>query len=121
MRMPRPLPAAAVAFEVLEDRRLFATGPGALDPTFGGDGSVVVAARARLTADGKVVVAGHSVIDGLDHVTAARLLADGTPDEGFGMFGVAVTDLEPSTTPIYLAVQPDGKLLLSSNTVSGTD
>lgn len=80
-----------------------------------------VARDVALQADGKVVVAGDSVTaDGSSNFVLARLNADGTPDEGFGVSedgtpnGFVSTSLgEGNDYATGLAIQTDGKLVVA--------
>ena len=80
-----------------------------------------VARDIALQADGKVVVAGDSVTaDGSSNFVLARLNADGTPDEGFGVAedgtpnGFVSTSLgEGNDYATGLAIQTDGKLVVA--------
>ncbi len=80
-----------------------------------------VARDIALQADGKVVVAGDSVTaDGSSNFVLARLNADGTPDEGFGVAedgtpnGFVSTSLgEGNDYATGLAIQNDGKLVVA--------
>lgn len=76
------------------------TAAGKLDPTFGGDGKVVVdtggqrnnsAVAAALAADGKIVLAGSTdTATGMDSALV-RLNWNGTPDTSFSGDGLVVT------------------------------
>ena len=80
-----------------------------------------VARDVALQADGKVVVAGDSVsADGSSNFVLARLNADGTPDEAFGVAedgtpnGFVSTSLgEGNDYATGLAIQGDGKLVVA--------
>ncbi len=109
---------------------------GVPDPTFGASGDDGtpegfvnislgegddVARDIALQADGKVVVAGDSVsADGSSNFVLARLNADGTPDDGFGVAedgtpnGFVSTSLgEGNDYATGLAIQNDGKLVVA--------
>ena len=97
------------------------TASGVLDTSFGGgDGQVTldfVASGVRTAADGKIMVVGNgpSTDNTQDVFTAARLNANGTFDASYGTNGVSVTNVRVGTTPVRVALQPDGKLLFSSD------
>jgi uncharacterized delta-60 repeat protein len=95
--------------------------PGALDPNFGNGGIVVTPEGAgyamAVQPDGKILAAGY--IDGAaDGLAVARYLPNGDLDTTFGSAGIA--SLEPglgqaSTTTRAVAVQPDGRILLTGD------
>lgn len=106
---------------------------GSFDPTFGGDGIVRTdfglrrdeAVAAVLQPDGRVVVAGQSEdlngYGGEIAVALARYNADGSLDETFGDGGRALLDLDlgPDGRVDDLALQADGKLLVSGSVSLG--
>jgi uncharacterized delta-60 repeat protein len=71
------------------------TAGGAPDPGFGAGGSVFgfsgvnVASAAALQGDGKLVIAGHTLVGDTSYVALARLLADPAPRTGEGPTGPA--------------------------------
>ena len=96
-------------------RRLTSTGQP--DPSFGTDGKtepeVQTADYATLTSvalrpDGRLVLAW---IRGDDSIVVSRLLADGSPDTGFGSGGQAVISPGVDTGP-QVELQPDGGIVL---------
>ena len=103
---------------------------GSLDPSFGDNGSVVVAGSGRtvgadmaLQRDGKIVLVGKETLAG-GAILVQRFTRSGLPDTTFGDDGTAVvsgSDL-PDTDPdgsvvttgmggTSIAVQPDGKIV----------
>lgn len=95
--------SAAIALAVQADGKLVVgvqasnvarlTADGALDPSFGGNGSVSLGAvtpfsvtSVALQGDGKILVGGGN---GTGGVVVFRLLPDGTPDASFGDNGIA--------------------------------
>lgn len=103
------------------------TANGAPDPDFGGDGIVTLSASAESTIfynvllqpDGKCLVSGTSVAGGNDDFVAARFNADGAADLSFNNTGYFTIDLTGQAKPdkgYGLALQPDGRILLSGNT-----
>ncbi len=135
----------------LEDFGLARYNPdGTLDTTFGGDGNVTTdfgstctpegpcggadfAQAVALQPDGKIVVAGWTVIDSLTAGGAkgaiatdfalARYNTDGTLDSNFGGDGKVTTDFggnNPSSperdTATSVAIQADGKIVAAGNT-----
>ena len=103
---------------------------GSLDMTFGTNGvttiNVGVSGDARALAiqpDGKIVVAGRSVLGLIDSFTLARFHSDGAVDLGFGTNGMVITDfmdLMASSFDSLIAqiaysvqVQPDGRITVA--------
>jgi uncharacterized delta-60 repeat protein len=105
---------------------------GTLDTTFGNGGFVVTAigaARASdeatavaIQADGKIVVAGHTVTGAGDTDFAlVRYNADGALDNTFGTGGKVVTSFGPSTDRVLaLVIQADGKIVAGGDSDRGT-
>jgi uncharacterized delta-60 repeat protein len=95
---------------------------GSLDPTFGGDGMVLVdlgadeeAFDVAIQADGKIVAAGRSSGDfGL-----ARYNLDGSLDPSFGGDGGIVTDFGANDQALGVALQADGKIVAAGETNTG--
>jgi uncharacterized delta-60 repeat protein len=102
-----------------------ASGPGSLDPSFGG-GRIITpfsgggdAARAvAVQPDGKVVAAGDNGA-GSGDFALARYLADGSLDASFGSGGRVTTDFGFSETARGVAVQPNGRIVAVGYSVSG--
>lgn len=104
--------------------------PGDLDPTFDGDGKVVLAVDTNALAfesgqavlaqpDGKIVVAGES--DG--RIALARVLTNGAPDAAFGTNG-AVLVPRADEDFVYVrdaALQADGKILVCGQAIIATN
>jgi uncharacterized delta-60 repeat protein len=110
---------------------------GALDPAFGGDGTVVTDITGdgkydtvndvAVAPDGRVVAAGYSVIRGLDgeeedqpdhDFAVARYNADGSLDATFGTGGVVLTGFggdESRDEATAVAVQANGKIVVAGN------
>jgi uncharacterized delta-60 repeat protein len=97
--------------------------PGDLDPTFGTGGKVTTAVGATydqaygvaLQSDGKIVVAGLSGSANFNtNLAVARYHPNGSLDSTFGGGGTITTDLAyPFDMANSVAVQPDGKLLVT--------
>lgn len=92
------------------------TADGVLDPAFGAGGTVVTEfggytepLAMGLMPDGRIVVAGGSGGD----LALARYLPDGTADHSFGAAGKVTTDLGGLEWIGALALQPDGKVVVS--------
>ncbi len=95
---------------------------GSLDPTFGGDGKVVMAVRGRDTAgsgvavqtDGKVVVTGSVGPFRSSRFALLRFAADGALDDTFGGDGVVTTSFSRgSDAGADVAVQTDGTIVVA--------
>src|SRR5262245_39163322 len=88
---------------------------GALDAGFGAGGKVTTgfggryerATSVALQPDGKIVVAGQSVIDLFNDFLLARYNSDGALDNTFGAGGKVFTDFGFSAEAFSVAVQPD--------------
>lgn len=108
---------------------------GTIDRTFGRNGSAITGfagwfASARAVCvqpDGKLVVAGFTVLNGLDHFALVRYLPDGSLDPSFGTAGVAALALSHGEKgpigqgfvnrgPFALVLQPDGRLIAAGAT-----
>lgn len=110
---------------------------GALDPTFGGDGTVVTditgdgkldtVADIVVAPDGRIVAVGHSVVrpvegeeeDQPDHdFVVARYNADGSLDTTFGTGGVVRTSFggtQSRDEAKAVGLQPDGKIVVAGD------
>jgi len=96
---------------------------GSLDLTFGGTGKVVtdftgeyeLGSRAAIQSDGKIVVVGGVLQDSGTNLNMAiaRYNADGSLDDGFDGDGVVVTDSGYMEAAAGVAIQNDGKILVS--------
>lgn len=105
---------------------------GSLDTTFGNGGRVVTAIAAgrgsdaayavAVQADGKVVVAGTTAVNGTDQDFAlVRYLPNGALDTSFGNGGKVVTSLGASVDRIHaIALQADGKIVVGGDSDRGT-
>lgn len=98
------------------------TSDGAPDPTFSGDGHLILPTGAgfsggeavRVQPDGKIVVGGYTNNGSTNGFTVWRFNADGTPDNGFGTAGV-FTDFSYTDGSFVtdLVLQPDGRILIT--------
>ncbi|MFN0183685.1 MAG: delta-60 repeat domain-containing protein [Aquabacterium sp.] len=94
---------------------------GRLDTAFGSNGRVVLMVGARqdvaqaiaVQADGRILLAGHSLQRQADHdFLLVRLLADGRPDPAFGQRGHVLTDFGgDSDRASAVLVLPDGRIV----------
>jgi uncharacterized delta-60 repeat protein len=109
---------------------------GTIDRTFGQNGSAITSfaggwfASARAVCvqpDGKLVAAGFTVLNELDHFALVRYLPDGSLDRSFGEAGVATLALSHGKKgqigqgflnrgPFALVLQPDGRLIAAGAT-----
>ncbi|HJZ90177.1 MAG TPA: Ig-like domain-containing protein [Gemmataceae bacterium] len=103
---------------------------GSLDPTFDGDGKVLLDAGSderafavAIQADGKIVVAGDVFVPGASRsFLAVRLNANGSPDTSFDGDGIVVTSVIGSGGTAQscgaqgVAIQGDGKIVLAGST-----
>lgn len=96
--------------------------PGALDPSFSGDGAAFVSfsdghgtleAIARQT-DGALVAVGSQADYISNAFAVVRLNADGSPDGTFGdIYGRVFTDFGVRSHAIDVAIQDDGKIVVA--------
>ena len=107
---------------------------GTLDTTFGGDGQVITdfggdeqATAVALQPDGKIVVAGWSVISsttGLPDFALARYLPNGTLDTTFSGDGLVTTHIGSSgndaARATAVALQADGKIVAAGWSVTSS-
>ena len=90
-------------------------GPGATGKIKTAIGSTSPESQAwavAVLADGKILVAGHSLFLSIDYVLA-RYTSDGSLDLGFGNGGVAALDQGSNDYASNLAVQADGRVVMS--------
>ena len=97
--------------------------PGDLDPTFGTGGIAITfgpsdfANALVVQPDGKLVVAGTSSGDGVNHVLLARYLPNGRGDGSFGPGGKITTTVGSHSGANAVLQQPDGKLVVAGSVV----
>ena len=100
---------------------------GSLDTTFGSTGTVTTAIGTTecqanclaLQSDGKIVVGGYSALSSGDwDFAVVRYNANGTLDTTFGVGGKVVTTIGTSLDDVRsVAIQSDGKILVTGNTL----
>jgi uncharacterized delta-60 repeat protein len=102
---------------------------GTPDATFGTGGQVTTdfggtdsAASLALQADGKIVLAGLSLLGGGQNFAVARYNPNGTLDTTFGAGGKVTTAFAGSLSAAFRVVaQADGKILAGGQAVSGSN
>ena len=122
---------SACVFSVILSISAFAV-PGGLDATFGSNGTVSTFIGASdaigqgmvIQADGKIVVAGYSIIDGLfgtnNDFTLTRYNANGSLDVTFNGAGKVTTAIGGgSDYANSVAMQVDGKIVVAGSTANG--
>lgn len=103
------------------------TSNGELDPTFDGDGKasfkVGTSADPRrmvLRRDGKILISGAIVQDGVTRGGFVQFNADGSVDLSFGAGGYVTTLVGANTTFAGAAQAPDGKILATGQSAADT-
>jgi uncharacterized delta-60 repeat protein len=94
---------------------------GTLDASFGIGGKATTdvggrfefATAVAMQGDGKIVVAGNTVIGFFNDFALVRFNSNGTLDTSFGTGGKVLTDFGVSAQSDSIAVQPDGKILVA--------
>ena len=100
--------------------------PGDLDTTFNTTGKVVSNFSASdngrsvaIQSDGKIVVAGFSLIDAHYEFSLIRYTNAGVLDASFGSSGVVTTPIGTDAVGRSVALQSDGKIVVAGRCVSG--
>ena len=99
-----------------------AAAPSDLDLTFGQAGKAVLPfttgpVDVKVQPDGKLVVVGSTPEN---HIGVWRINPDGTPDRSFDDDGAASVDFGTDSFPAQLAIQADGKIVVSGRATGGT-
>lgn len=104
---------------------------GTLDTSFGADHTGLVTQRigywdswntVAVQPDGKILAAGGGSMMYIINAVVARYDPDGRPDSTFGANGLAIFSLGSANSGAdSLALQPDGKLLVSGTTWDGNN
>ena len=96
---------------------------GLVVPPFSGQPSIESAGDGRcvaVQADGKILLAGHSLASGIRRIAVLRFLADGQLDTSFGNAGVALLDSpNGDDQAAALRLLEDGRILIAGRTFSG--
>jgi uncharacterized delta-60 repeat protein len=103
---------------------------GTLDPTFSGDGKLIIdfggnsssASSVALQPDGKIVVGGGAFLSGSNTNWAfARIMPDGTLDHSFSADGRQTLNFGTlNDFLVSVVVQPSGRIVGGGNTLQGS-
>lgn len=96
---------------------------GSLDSTFGNGGKVTTAAGrgggsndVAFQSDGRIVVAGFSLVDSKSNFTVARYNVDGSLDGTFGTGGLVITPVGTGNAwGSSVSIQSDGKIVVGGD------
>ena len=96
---------------------------GSLDTSFDGDGSVTTSiggtrdegSALALQADGKIIVAGTSYVDGVPRFAVVRYRVDGSLDTSFDGDGIATTSIGGHSFAGAVALQDDGRIVVAGS------
>jgi len=102
------------------------TADGSLDTSFNTTGKVVTdiqllgnfASALVIQGDGKILVAGHALVDfaaDSSQISLVRFNTDGTLDTTFGHTGISLTNLGSFDNALSVALQTDSKIIVSGN------
>ena len=124
----RAVALAGVALTLLAAPAIAAQQAGALDPSYGNGGRVVlpVGDNAEATAfalqpDDRALIGGVAIFGAEERFAIARLTTQGTPDATFGDGGVASAKVGVAVNALFaLAVQPDGKIVAAGTADPGS-
>jgi uncharacterized delta-60 repeat protein len=100
---------------------------GSLDLAFGNLGKVTTpvgtssewAHSVATQEDGKLVVAGNSLNNGINVFSVVRYLENGALDTSFGNGGKVLIDVGPAAQSNRMILQPDGKILITGSFNNG--
>ena len=102
---------------------------GTLDSGFGSGGKVTTsignqndqAYGVAIQPDGKIVVAGLSTNDGVQHIAVVRYTSSGVPDNAFSSDGKVVTPVGTASEGRDIVLRADGKIFVGGDYWNGTD
>ncbi len=101
---------------------------GSLDTSFGANGIVTTDVGSQdfggvvsLQKDGKIDVAGRSWDGNIYTISLMQYNADGTLDSTFGAGGIVITKLREYAEANAIAIQSDGKILLTGGSDDGSN
>lgn len=86
-----------------------------IDNPAGGERAVAVAVRP----DGRIVVAGDAIVEGVSRVQVHQLLANGAPDPSFGVQGIITVPAQSNDTTEAMVLLRDGRILVAGNSTPG--
>ena len=118
------LPIFISAFLFIIFNTLLQSQPGALDQSFGEDGSVIFTENsfthrgfaAAVQSDGKVLVGGFQELIDVQDFAVVRFNSDGSVDNTFGTNGKVVIDGGETAESVWtIMVQNDGRILLGGS------
>jgi uncharacterized delta-60 repeat protein len=99
---------------------------GSLDSSFDSDGKVTTtigsnaeAYSVAIQSDGKIVVAGNTIIGGRDKIAVARYNTDGSLDSSFDSDGKVTTTIGEADYATSVVVQSDGKIVVAGSSATG--
>ena len=128
--------AQSYALAIQNDGKIVITGDpiivryntdGTIDTGFGNEGIIVTAAgyvlaSIAIQSDGKIVLAGvHSPDSGNGNILVMRCNPDGTLDTSFDDDGVAITEIDNDAESYAVAIQNDGKIVVTGETWTGNN
>ncbi len=102
---------------------------GSLDTSFDVDGKATtsigtsdgIGYSVATQPDGKIVVAGTSINNGISDFAIIRFNSDGSLDSSFNVDGIAITNFAPYGSIGYsVAIQLDGKIVVAGDTQYGS-
>lgn len=102
---------------------------GSLDSTLGSSGKTTtdiggtsdVAYAVAIQADGKIVLAGRTVVNGSNDFALVRYNANGTLDTTFDVDGKVTTPILAGDVARAVKLQPDGKIIAAGSSYNGTN
>ncbi|MGB7156510.1 MAG: PKD domain-containing protein, partial [Tepidisphaeraceae bacterium] len=94
----------------------FADGAGFVLKDFAG--GIDWGSAMRVQSDGRIVVAGSALVDGLSQFAVARFLADGTPDDSFGTGGATMVPFAGESFGKALALDGQARAVIAGNVVN---
>jgi uncharacterized delta-60 repeat protein len=94
---------------------------GTLDTTFSSDGMVFKTVgphdsqvnAVAIQKDGKILVAGYTILNKKKAFLLLRFKPNGSPDRGFGRNGLVKTEFITESVANAIAIQEDGKIILA--------
>ena len=117
-----------VSLAILQNIAYTFSQSGVLDITFGNNGKVVTPINSSnstiysiaLRDNGKIVAAGKSIFNGVDHFTIIQYNSDGSIDTNFGTSGKEITPIGETSVINSIAIQQDGKIVAGGSSLVTT-